>query len=271
MKRILFIILLTLPFFGFGQEIITNQEGKKIILKSDKTWEYLESEKVKNDSTNISGFSSYIELTETTSISKFLNTKSVDVVKGFDINNFQVLDYCCDFLASFLIKDINGKTGFVSRYTVDKDNELERLLDQKNDLNTLERGIPINIIGTKIEEINSAGGVDFSITWQYLDNSKDIKYLDYTVVPYNCVGDPVKGKYDSGRFTGRITGPISASEFKDGRFKKERSYWGTAWYNNTICSIKIVKVEVEYMDGTKYIYVKELPKISSPYLQYYTF
>jgi len=270
MKKLL-LILLCLPFIGFGQEIIINQAGKKIILNSDKTWEYLELKTVANDSINLSGFSSYIELTESRNISKLLNTKSIDIVKGFDINNFEVLDYCCGYSPSFLIRDINGKTGFVSNYAVSKSNELTRLLDEKNDLNTLAKKSPINIIGTKIEEINSADGVDFSITWQYLDKLKDIKYLDYTVVPYNCVGDPVSGRYDNGRFTGRITGPVSASEFKDGRFKREKSYWGTAWYNNTICSIKIVKVEVEYMDGTKYIYVKELPKISAPYLKHYSF
>jgi hypothetical protein len=273
MKNLIFVFACLLSFSVFGQEIITNQAGEKIILNSDKTWGYFEVKKVINDSTNRSGSLSHINLSDSSTISKFLNTQSIDVVKEFDINDFEVLDYCCGHSPSFLIKDVNGKTGFVSSNTRSRDNELIRLLDKTNDLNTLEKQSPINIIGTKIEEINTAGGVDFSITWQYLDKSKDIKYLDFTVVPYNCVGDLVTGEYDNGRFKGEITGPISASEveFSPGKFKRENSYWSRAWYNSTICSIKIVKVEVEYMDGTKYIYVKELPKISSPYLKYFSF
>ena len=74
------LILLCLPMIGFGQEIIINQAGKKIILNSDKTWEYLELKTVANDSINLSGFSSYVELTESRNISKLLNTKSIDIV-----------------------------------------------------------------------------------------------------------------------------------------------------------------------------------------------
>ena len=56
-------------------------------------------------------------------------------------------------------------------------------------------------------------------------------------------------------FTGQSTGPIEAVE----TFRNPQ--WSNGWYNNTITCIKITKVKVEYMDGTSYVYVKELPKI----------
>lgn len=265
MKKIIFTLLLTISLVGYGQDIVTNKDGKKIILNGDKTWEYLEIVKSDNDS-SIS--SSHFGDLSNREISRFLNTKSVDIIKNFDRLNYEVLDYYGKPYSSYsscnyLIKDLNNKTGFI--YESSCDVELNKKLDQKNSIEILEKGCPINIIGTKIEEINSADGVDISITCQYLDNSKDIKYLEFTMEPYNCVGDRVSGRYDSGRKIGQITGPISASN------ERLVYHWGTMWYNSTICSIKIVKVEVEYMDGTKYIYVKELPKISSPFLKYYSF
>ena len=268
MKKILFILLLTIPFIGFGQEIVTNKDGKKIILNGDNTWEYLEITKLENDSS-----SSNLHLGDLSNkkISRFLNTKSVDIVKSFDRTNYEVLDYYGEPFSSgsyygsceYLIRDVNNKTGFIFESTHDP--ELNKKLNQKNSLEILEKGSPLNIIGTKIEEINPADGVDISVTWQYLDNTKDIKYLYFTMLPYNCVGDPISGRYDKGSKRGKITGPISSSN------KRQESHWETFWYNNTVCSIKITKVEVEYMDGSKYTYVKELPKISSPHFKYFSF
>ena len=59
-------------------------------------------------------------------------------------------------------------------------------------------------------------------------------------------------------FTGKITGPIKPKEYF------ESSYWETAWYNNTISCIKITKVNVQYMNGTSYTYVKELSRVLDP-------
>ena len=46
MKKILLIILL--PLFLFSQEIITRQDGQKILLNSDGSWEYIYSDKIEN-------------------------------------------------------------------------------------------------------------------------------------------------------------------------------------------------------------------------------
>ena len=254
MKKTIFIILLIVPFLVIGQEIVINKDGKKIILNDDKTWDYFEIIKSKNDSNNSN---SYFGDISDKIISKFLNTNSVDIVKNFDGSNYEVLDYYGKPFSkysscNYLIKDINNKTGFL--YRSECDMELNNKLDQKNSIEILEKSKPLNIIGTKIEDINSADGVDISITLQYLDKSKDIKYIRFTWVPYNCVGDPVSGRYDNGKKTGVVTGPISASN------ERLNWHWETMWYNNTICSIKLVKVQVEYMDNTKYTYVNELPK-----------
>ena len=46
MKKILLIILL--PLFLFSQEIITRQDGQKILLNPDGSWEYIYSDKIQN-------------------------------------------------------------------------------------------------------------------------------------------------------------------------------------------------------------------------------
>jgi len=268
MKKLLFILLLTIPFIGFGQEIITNQIGEKIILNKDNTWEYLEVKEEEKDSTNYMYYVLYYDVKQD-DISKFINMSGLDIVKGFDVKNYDFLDYYGNPQSKYsschyLVKDVNNKTGFF--YSPDNNMELVNILDKKNLIELGNKETPLNIIGTRIEKINSVGGVDFSITWKYLDNTKDIKYVYFTVIPYNCVGDQIGGKYNtSGKFNGKITGPISSSN------ERIKSYWSNSWYNNTICSIEIIKVKVEYMDGSKYTYVNELSKISSPYLKYYSF
>tara|TARA_B110000003_G_C16618074_1_gene522039 strand:- start:378 stop:1595 length:1218 start_codon:yes stop_codon:yes gene_type:complete len=199
---------------------------------------------------------------------RFLNAHSVELLRKFDRNNFEVLDYYGKVLweyssCYYLVRDINNKTGFVYKNRCKQ--ILNAKIDKENQKEVFKNKKPLNIIGVAIEDINSADGVDISITWQYLDTLKDLKYLYFTIAPYNCVGDPVKGRYDDGQQIGKITGPIYGS------LERNESHWKAFWYNKTICSIKIVKVQVEYMDGSKYTYVKELNKISSPYLKYYSF
>jgi len=112
------------------------------------------------------------------------------------------------------------------------------------------------INGILVYGINSSDGVKFRIESGYFDKSKDIKYLNFTVLPYNSVGD-IQTCEISGHsyFEGQITGPISAEDIIN------EYYWYCAWYNNTISCLKITKVNVVYMDGSSYTYINELPKI----------
>ena len=75
-------------------------------------------------------------------------------------------------------------------------------------------------------------------------------------MPYNAVGDKLTCRI-TGRntFVGRINGPIKADD------RIRYPLWEAAWYNGTTTCIKITKVQVEYMDGSSYTYVRELPKI----------
>jgi len=115
---------------------------------------------------------------------------------------------------------------------------------------------PFRINKVVVTDINSADGVDFMISGQYLKTDKTIKYLYFTVVPYNAVGDRVQCNLrGNSEFTGKITGPIKAS------YDNQEWYWETAWYNSTVVCLKLVKVEVEYMDGSSYTYVNELYRI----------
>jgi len=78
----------------------------------------------------------------------------------------------------------------------------------------------------------------------------------WSVQPFNGVGDLQKCQVSGhSTFTGKVTGPI---HYYGGN---RTPYWENAWYNPTICCLKITRVKVEYMDGSSYVYVRELPKI----------
>lgn len=98
-----------------------------------------------------------------------------------------------------------------------------------------------------VDRINSANGVDVKIAWRNC-SSKVIKYITFEVNPYNAVGDRVRCEItnsDSRRL--QITGPIEKG------YAPEYYYWEAVWYNNTIKTLKLSTIEIEYMDGSKTI------------------
>lgn len=95
-------------------------------------------------------------------------------------------------------------------------------------------------------EPNSAGGVDISIDFRNL-SSKTIKYITFSVTPFNAVDDPVFSEIGSKstvnlKFTGPVNPAISKGEYSS-------AAWATVWYNSTIKYCKIDSVTIEYMDG----------------------
>lgn len=115
---------------------------------------------------------------------------------------------------------------------------------------------PIRIHDVWIAEMNSAGGVTVAMNAQYFKKSKTIKYLHFTLIPYNAVGDKIKCEIrGTSEFIGRVTGPVTS------QYEPFFWFWETAWYNSAIKCIKVSKVKVEYTDGTTYTYVRELPRI----------
>lgn len=93
---------------------------------------------------------------------------------------------------------------------------------------------------------NSAGGVDLQIVWKN-NSDKIIKYVFFAVDPYNAVNDKVRSEIGgTSTFNGRETGP-----FKKGEGGNGNARWENAWYNSTIKTVKLISVDIEYMDGTK--------------------
>ena len=149
--------------------------------------------------------------------------------------------------------DLSIEIGF------DKEDRIKANIKEKTIQDLKADGKKLYINGVGVDEVNSADGVDISLEWAYFDESKDIKYIYFTFVPYNNVGDQQSCRIrDYSRFRGLATGPISAEN-------NFHTYsWETAWYNSTITCIKIIKVEIQYMDGSSYTYIKELSKIMNP-------
>ena len=110
-----------------------------------------------------------------------------------------------------------------------------------------EKKIPLMIKTNEIASVNSVGGVDVSINAKNLSN-KTIKYVRYTVKPYNGVGDAVKGSIRR-RSTTTIggTGPIKPMESALYR-------WENVWYNGTISCMVITGVHITYLDGSRKTY-----------------
>ena len=69
----------------------------------------------------------------------------------------------------------------------------------------------IRVGGVEIDEINSADGVSIRVLWRN-ESDKDIKYLTFSLTPYNAVGDIVSSSI-GGTTTAncRITGPLPTS------------------------------------------------------------
>lgn len=93
---------------------------------------------------------------------------------------------------------------------------------------------------------NSAGGVDVYIAFRN-KGEKTIKYVVFTVIPKNAVGDVVECEI-SGKSTANLkfTGPLAPNSISGGGWVS----WGTVWYNYTLTTAVMTKIQIEYMDGT---------------------
>ena len=282
MKKLLLILFL-FPVLGFSQEIITNKNGERILLKIDGTWENLnlneniiELQKglrfLMNECVNELNDSTEDMLLVLNNPAKILSDEKVRV-KKFNVRDYEILDI--PYPSWFLLRDNNGLTGYYFnkcsnlKIGIGEDtlyssyDEIESYFDDRNKNRRLNHNSkhPIEIKRVSVSDINSAGGVKLNIDWNYLDNENDIKYIEFNVVAYNAVGDivPCNIRRETKRSIS-ITGPIEAKNYDYD--------WKNVFYNHTIYCVKIVRVAVTYMDGRNYTYVKELDKISSPYLKY---
>jgi hypothetical protein len=123
--------------------------------------------------------------------------------------------------------------------------KLKLLAEQSKSAKEKARAI-IRISSSYPSKPNSAGGVDLHINWKN-NSDKVIKYAVFVVRPYNAVNDQVSSRIgDKSVFRGQEVGP-----FKKGQGSIDGYSWECAWYNNTIKTVKIDSVEIEYMDGTE--------------------
>lgn len=80
-----------------------------------------------------------------------------------------------------------------------------------------------------------------NVKLSFLNNSrKIIKYATFYFTPYNRVGDSVEYQMKM-----LFTGPLESEYYMENFSTMEE------WNNDTISSIVLDKVEVEYMDGTQ--------------------
>ncbi len=87
-----------------------------------------------------------------------------------------------------------------------------------------------------------------------------IKYMWFTVVPYNEKGQKLKcNARGHSNYTFEIMGP-----FRNSKISNDVS-WDEIWKNPNISCVKLTKLKVEYVDGKTYTYVSELSKIQWPH------
>lgn len=123
----------------------------------------------------------------------------------------------------------------------------------------MSSSIEISKVSTKI---NFAKGVDVSLDY-YNASGKEIKYLTFTFVPYNAVNDVVCCTIsEESEKSGQITGPIKVgsvtideADAKYNYFHPESNLlsakWSALWYNNTVTSVKVIEINITYMDGSE--------------------
>ena len=94
-------------------------------------------------------------------------------------------------------------------------------------------------------KINRVNGFDLYQTY-YNAGDKVIKYLTFSYLPYNAVGDVVRCTVtQKTEARGQITGPIKPDTYVDS------AEWTSLWYNPTIESVKIVGIHIQFMDNTQ--------------------
>lgn len=233
---------------------INENEKTNIIRKSShiKIEDYLEKEDDLSKNKNIKEEEKFSELNSIARVYKFPSSQSFEL-SNFSRDKVEIISYSNGF---FKVKDSTNKTGYIRKYGIDNEDFFIGRLNESTLNEVKSKKQNILICGANVSDVNSAGGVEISVEWLYLNKNKDIKYIEFTFQPYNNVSDIQKSEINNfSNFTGQATGPIKAAE------KFQTYYWENAWYNSTISCVKITKVKITYMDGSSYTYVNELPKI----------
>ncbi len=151
-------------------------------------------------------------------------------------------------------KDYNSRKYEIEyeRRRLQNELQLEKDQNQLSDLRTrlIRRGkntkSPIVILDKGISTINSADGVSCYVDFINISD-KLAKYVNIDVTPYNRVFDQAYSHIDgSSNKTVNVTNFIGPNE-------EYRASWENVWYNSTILTMKVTKVEMIFSDNTKLI------------------
>jgi len=104
----------------------------------------------------------------------------------FNKEELEILDYNNGF---FKFRNAQNEIAYFIYYYVEYYENLKNELENKSKKRAKKEGYDIFIRGANVNNVNSAGGVDIEIDWIYLNNKKDIKYIEFTFLPYNNVSD----------------------------------------------------------------------------------
>lgn len=104
----------------------------------------------------------------------------------------------------------------------------------------MSSSIEVGLVVATMNRVNGAG-----VRHLYFNaTDKEIKYLTFVYMPYNQVGDQVQCTISKkSEVSCKITGPIKSYVY-------DIVTWEALWYNPTATSVKLVRIYVEYMDGT---------------------
>jgi len=177
-----------------------------------------------------------------------------------------------DVDGSYLRVGHEGQFGWISDLWVHQTEDLKKYREMKIAMRVAEpdehelallakitelkkSGRPVLITEAYTTGPNSADGVGYWIEF-LLANNKPIKYIRSTVRPYNSVGD-----LRSSRIGGYSTHSLEVVGPWDPDYGHSGISTDVAWYNAQISCIEITRLELEYADGSKHIFVNDLPKI----------
>lgn len=100
---------------------------------------------------------------------------------------------------------------------------------------------------------NYAGGVGVMLSFANT-SGKTVKYMEFGLVPFNRVGDPVASSIDGEslkvvKFTGPFKPGVSSDDFSV-TFNGGAVGFSNVWYNQEISCLEIRMVRATYTDGT---------------------
>lgn len=141
------------------------------------------------------------------------------------------------------IESILSELDSLKKQEEQKRKEAEAQAKENEMIENIKNSIKVTRVWTA--KPNSAGGVDLYINWKNLSD-KVIKYVYFTVEPYNSVNDTVTctiRRYSE--FTAQDDGPFKKGQGTSGT----AYYWENAWYNHSIKGASLKSVRIIYMDG----------------------